>query len=71
MIDRILTIIKKKDDPIALRISIGGSLNNAYITYRGDLNQIKMLLDYVNEEFKQTSKKDEPDPSPDEGKRFA
>ena len=40
-----LQIVKKKDDPITLRISIGGSHNEAYIVYRGDLAKVKMLLD--------------------------
>jgi hypothetical protein len=32
-----LQILKKQDDPISLRISIGGNHNEAYIVYRGDL----------------------------------
>ena len=43
-----LQIVKKTDDPIALRISIGGNFKDAYIVYRGDLAKIKLLLIGVN-----------------------
>ncbi len=64
-----LQIVKKTDDPIALRISIGGNFKDAYIVYRGDLAKIKLLLDEVNENFKQMM--EEPPTSDDMGKKYA
>lgn len=64
-----LTILKKANDPITDRISIGGNREEAYIVYRGDLPKIKLLLDAVNEEFRKLEK--EPPVSDDMGKRFA
>lgn len=66
-----LQVIKKQDDPICLRISIGGNNENAYITYRGDLAKVKILLDQVNETFKKLSSQDEPKVSDDGGKKYA
>jgi len=67
----ILQVIKKKDDPIALRISIGGNHKNAYLVYRGDLAKIKLLLDQVNENLKKLQSSEEPAVSPDDGKQYA
>lgn len=67
----ILQILKKKDDPLALRISIGGNQKQAYLVYRGDLAKIKLLLDEVNERLKQLPSSEEPGISPDDGKKFA
>lgn len=36
--------MKKEDDPLALRVSLGGSEENVYIVYRGDINKIKSLM---------------------------
>lgn len=66
-----LQVIKKKDDPITLRISIGGNHQEAYIVYRGDLAKIKLLLDQVSETFKKLSSQDEPKVSDDGGKKYA
>lgn len=70
-----LTVIKKADDwslgEKVLRISIGGPVDGsgAYITYRGDLDEIQKLLADVTEAFSQLDR--EPPISPDEGKRYA
>jgi hypothetical protein len=66
-----IAVLKHEDDPIAIRISIGGfkqAGNNAYITYRGDLEQVKLLLTAVTKEF--TKLKKEPEVS-DNGKKYA
>lgn len=67
-----IAVIKKQDDPIAIRISIGGGKtvgNSSYITYRGNLDEVKLLLAQINQEFQKL--KQEPEISPDDGKRFA
>lgn len=61
--------IKKRDDSIALRISIGGNNELSYCVYRGDLKKIQMLLSKVTEEM--VALKDEPEISPDDGKKYA
>jgi hypothetical protein len=64
-----LTIMKKQKDPLAMRISIGGNLSEAYCVYRGDLKQIQMLLKAVEEEMEKL--KEEPPTSDDMGKKYA
>ncbi len=70
-----LTVIKKADDRSlgekVLRISIGGipGDDQAYITYRGNLDEIQSLLWKVAEKFAQLAK--EPPISPDDGKKYA
>ena len=67
-----LTVIKKEDDPIAIRISIGGFKqvgNKGYITYRGNLDLVKLLLANVVDILNQL--KQEPEISEDDGKRYA
>lgn len=68
-----LTVIKKADDRYlgekVLRISIGGFLDKAYITYRGDLGEIQSLLQDVTRAFAQLEQ--EPPISPDGGKKYA
>jgi hypothetical protein len=64
-----VAIIKKQNDPIAMRISIGGNLQEAYFVYRGNLKEIQMLLKAVEEEIEKL--KEEPPTSDDMGKRYA
>ena len=68
-----IAIIKKADDlslgEKVLRISIGGNMEHAYITYRGDLDEVKRLLTGVASAFLTVT--DEPPISPDEGKKYA
>lgn len=67
-----IAVIKKKNDPIAVRISIGGfgqAGNNGYITYRGDIEQVKLLLANATDALNKLEK--EPEVSDDDGKRFA
>jgi len=68
-----LTVIKKADDVSlgekVLRISIGGYPDQAYITYRGNLNEIKKMLADVTRAFALIQK--EPTISPDDGKHYA
>lgn len=64
-----LAVIKKRNDPIAMRISIGGDFQTAYCTYRGDLKKIQMLLKAVSEEMAKL--KEEPPVSDDMGKKYA
>lgn len=70
----IIKVIKKADDRTlgmkVLRISIGGDMENgAYITYRGDLDDVQRLLTAVTTAFLALT--DEPEISPDEGKKYA
>lgn len=68
-----LTVIKKADDRTlgekVIRISIGGFPEKAYITYRGDLPEIKKMLEDVARTFSELT--EEPPMSPDEGKKYA
>ncbi len=68
-----LTVIKKPDDlslgEKVLRISIGGFPDKAYITYRGDLDEIKKMLADVARAFDQLTQ--EAPISPDDGKKYA
>lgn len=64
-----VSVIKKQNDPLAMRISIGGNLQEAYFVYRGDLKQIQMLLKAVEEAIEKL--KEEPKVSDDMGKRYA
>jgi hypothetical protein len=42
--------MKREDDPLALRVSIGGSeeIGGYYFVYRGDLAKIKKMVNLVN-----------------------
>lgn len=41
-------IIKEPDDPLCLRASIGGNKEMGYyITYRGDLKEVRVMLKEV------------------------
>ena len=62
-------VIKKQNDPIALRISIGGDLETAYFVYRGDLVKVKALLAEVADEISHLE--NEPKLSDDMGKDYA
>jgi len=68
-----LTVIKKADDlslgEKVLRISIGGFPDKAYITYRGNLDEIKKMLADVTRAFAELQQ--EPPISPDDGKLYA
>ena len=67
-----IAIIKKQDDPMAIRVSIGGfkqAGNNGYITYRGDIEQVKLLLANVVDALNKLEK--EPEISDDMGKKYA
>lgn len=67
-----IAFIKKQDDPMAIRISIGGfkaAGNNGYLTYRGDLEEVKLLMANVMDALKKLDK--EPEISPDDGKKYA
>ena len=68
-----LHVIKKADDRSlgakVLRLSIGGDQDGAYLTYRGDLDEVQQLLRKVTKAFMQLEV--EPPVSPDEGKRYA
>lgn len=71
-----LHVIKKADDRSlgakVLRISIGsveGSPDQAYITYRGNLNEVQQLLQDVDRTFAGLT--EEPPISPDDGKKYA
>jgi hypothetical protein len=68
-----IVVIKKQDDlslgEKVLRISIGGNSEQAYITYRGNLEEIKRLLTGVTSAFLLLDS--EPEISPDEGKKYA
>jgi len=70
---RELKVTKKADDLSlgmnVLRISIGGSPDAAYITYRGDLAEVQKLLQDVTRVFSELQH--EPPVSPDDGKRYA
>lgn len=67
-----IALIKKQDDPLAVRISIGGFKtmgNMGYLTYRGDLEQVKLLLANALAGLKDV--KTEPEISDDDGKKYA
>jgi len=67
-----IAILKKQDDPIAVRISIGGfkqAGNNGYITYRGNLEDVRLLLANALDAI--TKLKEEPEISDDMGKKYA
>ena len=70
-----LAVNKKADDLSlgfkVLRISIGGVLGDdkAYITYRGDLYEVQLLLAKVMQKFAEV--REEPPISPDDGKKYA
>ena len=70
-----LKVIKKADDYTlgekVLRISIGGlpGDDKAYITYRGDLYEVQLLLSKVMQKFAEL--REEPPISPDDGKQYA
>lgn len=68
-----LAVIKKPDDLSlgmkVLRISIGGTSSEAYVTYRGDLREVQQFLREVVEVFGRLDT--EPPISPDDGKQFA
>jgi hypothetical protein len=67
-----IAIVKKQDDSMAVRISIGGFKmvgNNGYITYRGDLDSVKLLLANAIAALNKLEK--EPEISPDDGKNYA
>lgn len=48
--------VMKQEKNMILRISIGGSLSDAYFVYRGDLKEIKMLLLAVTEQITKLEK---------------
>lgn len=57
---------------MAVRISIGGFKqigNNGYITYRGNVEDVKLLLANAINAISKLEK--EPEISPDEGKQFS
>ena len=70
-----LTVVKKADDTSlgekVLRISIGGlpGDDKAYLTYRGDLYEVQVLLAKVMQKFAEL--REEPPISPDDGKKYA
>ena len=68
-----LNVIKKADDTSlgekVLRISIGGYPDKAYITYRGDLDEVQKMLTDVTRTFAQLT--EEAPISPDDGKHYA
>ena len=67
-----IAFIKKQDDPIAIRISIGGfkqAGNNGYFTYRGNLEDVKLLMANVMDALRKLDR--EPALSPDDGKKYA
>jgi len=67
-----IAVLKKTDDPLAVRISIGGFKtmgNEGYLVYRGNLDEVKMLLGFVSEALKQLN--EEPEISSDNGKKYA
>lgn len=68
-----LKVVKKSDDfslgMKVLRISIGGTGDDAYITYRGDLREVQRLLKKVNTAFSAMTK--EPPITPDEDHQYA
>ena len=68
-----LVVYKKRDDlslgTKVMRISIGGFPDKAYITYRGDLDEVQSLLKDVVQAFSQLH--EEAPISPDDGKHFA
>lgn len=68
-----ILITKKADDlslgEKVLRISIGGNAENAYITYRGDLQEIQALLNSVAKRFSLLT--EDLEISPDDGKKLA
>ena len=50
-------IIRKADDPMALRISIGGRLDEfGYVVYRGDTKEVLFLLERAKQEFEKMYK---------------
>ncbi len=68
-----ILVTKKADDlslgEKVLRISIGGDMEQAYITYRGDLREVQELLNVVAQKFSLIA--EELEISSDEGKRYA
>lgn len=67
-----IALIKKQDDPLAVRISIGGFKtmgSMGYLTYRGDLEQVKLLLANALAGLKDI--KVEPKIAYDNGKKYA
>lgn len=69
-----LQVIKKADDISlginVIRISIGGTMEHGlYITYRGNLDEVKKVLALVTQNFLTLT--DEPSISPDDGKKYA
>ena len=68
-----ILITKKADDlslgEKVLRVSIGGNTEQAYITYRGDLQEVQTLLNQVAKRFSLLT--EDLEVSPDDGKRYA
>ena len=70
-----IAIYKKPDDVSlgikVLRISIGGPVggDKAYITYRGNLEEVQWLLQLAAKALSEV--KEEPPISPNDGKQFA
>lgn len=46
-----LKVIKESDDPIATRISAGGNQDGNYMVYRGDLNDVKRIMQEILNEL--------------------
>lgn len=63
-----ITIIKRKDDPAAVRISIGAAKGaGAYLVYRGSLIEVKALLAVISDAIQQLD--GELDVSAEEGEK--
>lgn len=44
-----VAIIKKPDDGITTRVSAGGDKKNGfYLTYRGNLNDVRAVIEFLN-----------------------
>lgn len=50
----LIMIKKEQDDPVALRVSIGGNCYAGYyIVYRGDIKKIKKMMSYLNQKLQE------------------
>ena len=45
-------VTKEADDPLCLRVSIGGTKKDGYyLVFRGDINMVKDMIENVSESF--------------------
>lgn len=61
----IVKIIKQPDDPLAIRVSAGGRPDiGYYCSYRGDLEDCRMVLEIILDSIKSVQEADKKNPNP-------